>query len=219
MAEKKATSKKAAKKTAAKKTTAKKAAKKTVKKAAKKTLTAAEKQASIAAAEAEEAALEAAEAAAPPVEETPLVVKRRFVAPEKLAELTPFQQSQKAKLIALRGELTDQLYGIKQDAREALDSDNGSGEHQGDAGSDAYDRDFALSMLSKETDSLNEVEEALHRLDLGTYGICEASGEPIPEPRLEYLPFVRYTVEVQAQMEADGKTRRTYGTTDGFQFG
>ena len=45
---------------------------------------------------------------------------------------------------------------------------SGSGEHQADAGSDAYDRDFALSLLSKEQDGLYEIEQALARIDNGT---------------------------------------------------
>jgi RNA polymerase-binding transcription factor DksA len=73
--------------------------------------------------------------------------------------------------------------------------------HQADAGSDAYDRDFALSLLSQEQDALYEIEEALKRVDAGTYGVCEMSGEKIAQARLEALPFARYTVECQAQIE------------------
>jgi RNA polymerase-binding transcription factor DksA len=76
---------------------------------------------------------------------------------------------------------------------------SGSGMHQGDAGSDAYDRDFALSMLAKEQDALYEIEEALHRIKKRIYGICEMSGKRIPTPRLEAIPFARLTVECQAQ--------------------
>ena len=47
--------------------------------------------------------------------------------------------------------------------------------HQADAGSDAYDRDFALSILSQEQNSLYEIDEALKRIDDGSYGVCEIS--------------------------------------------
>ena len=66
---------------------------------------------------------------------------------------------------------------------------SGSGQHQGDAGSDAYDRDFALSVLAKEQDALYEVEQALYRIKTGTYGNCEISGHKIPTARLEAIPF------------------------------
>ena len=82
------------------------------------------------------------------------------------------------------------------------------GMHQADAGSDAYDRDFALSLLSQEQDSLYEIDEALKRIEIGTYGICEMSGKSIPHARLEALPFTRYTVECQAELEKRNRFQR-----------
>ena len=60
--------------------------------------------------------------------------------------------------------------------------------HQADAGSDAYDRDFALSLLSQEQDALYEIDQALKRIELGTYGVCEMSGKQFP-PRVS-RPFL-----------------------------
>jgi RNA polymerase-binding transcription factor DksA len=80
--------------------------------------------------------------------------------------------------------------------------------HQADAGSDAYDRDFALSLLSQEQDALYEIDEALKRVEVGTYGKCEMSGKPIPRARLEAIPFARFTVECQSQLEKQSKASR-----------
>ncbi len=85
---------------------------------------------------------------------------------------------------------------------------SGSGQHQGDAGSDAYDRDFALSVLAKEQDALYEIEQALRRIKAGTYGLCEISEKKIPTARLEAIPFARLTVECQAQWEKEYGNRR-----------
>ncbi|MEZ5304010.1 MAG: TraR/DksA C4-type zinc finger protein [Verrucomicrobiales bacterium] len=63
--------------------------------------------------------------------------------------------------------------------------------------------DFALSLLSKEQDALYEIEEALKRIDKGTYGVCEMSGEKIPHARLEAIPFARFTMECQEQIEKE----------------
>ena len=99
-------------------------------------------------------------------------------------------------------------------AREAIRSApegsdaSGSGMHQGDAGSDAYDRDFALSVLAKDQDALYEIEEALLRIKKHTYGICEMSGKRIPIARLEAIPFARLTVECQAQWEKEYGTKK-----------
>ena len=77
------------------------------------------------------------------------------------------------------------------------------GMHQADAGSDAYDRDFALNLLSQEQDALYEIEEAIKRIQNGTYGVCEMSGKRIAQARLEAIPFARFTVECQAQVERE----------------
>jgi RNA polymerase-binding transcription factor DksA len=49
--------------------------------------------------------------------------------------------------------------------------------------------------LSKDQDALYEVEEALKRIENGSYGVCEMSNEPIPPSRLEAIPFARFTLE------------------------
>ena len=82
------------------------------------------------------------------------------------------------------------------------------GMHTADAGSDAYDRDFALSLLSQERDSLFEIDAALKKINDGNYGFCEISGKPIPHNRLEALPFARYTVECQAELEKTNRLTR-----------
>lgn len=119
-------------------------------------------------------------------------------------EMTPWHKKQKQKLIELRDALVDAMDGVARDTLEGSEA-SAFGMHQADAGSDAYDRDFALSMLSKEQDALYEIEEALKRMDAGTYGICEMSEKKIPQLRLEAIPFARYTVECQAQLEKENR--------------
>lgn len=125
-------------------------------------------------------------------------------------EWEPFVQMQRQHLMDLRDRALDNMSGVARDTLrnhpEGSEA-SGSGEHQADAGSDAYDRDFALSLLSKEQDGLYEIEQALARIDNGTYGICEMSYKVIPILRLEAIPFARLTVECQAQWEKEkGRT-------------
>src|ERR1700745_1821617 len=126
-------------------------------------------------------------------------------------KLSPFLKKQKAKLLQLRDSLLAAMMGVLRDTwRERSERSEASafGMHQADAGSDAYDRDFALSLLSQEQDALYEIDEALKRIELGTYGICEMSGKPIPRARLEAIPFARFTVECQSQLEKQSKASR-----------
>lgn len=130
-------------------------------------------------------------------------------------KLPPFYKKQHQRLIELRSVLSDLMEGMaKETLRSRPEGSDASvgGMHMGDAGSDAYDRDFALSMLTKEQDALYEINEALERMDRGVYGMCELSGKKIPEERLEALPYTRYTREMQEQIERDqmggGRFRR-----------
>jgi RNA polymerase-binding transcription factor DksA len=134
-----------------------------------------------------------------------------------------FIQKQKQRLLDLRDELVDSMSGMTRDTiRNAPEGSeaSGSGQHQGDAGSDAYDRDFALSVLAKEQDALYEIEQALRRIQAGSYGICEISQRKIPQARLEAIPFARLTVECQAQWEKEyGKRRFRPSNEVGFSGG
>ena len=129
----------------------------------------------------------------------------------KPRRLDPFTKAQKQKLLQLRDAMVDSMAGVAQDTlRSRAEGSEASafGMHQADAGSDAYDRDFALSLLSQEQDALYEIDQALKRIELGTYGICEMSGKQIPRARLEAIPFARFTVECQSQLEKQSKASR-----------
>jgi len=138
--------------------------------------------------------------------------------------LDPFVKKQKENLLQLRDAMVDSMAGVAQDTlRSRAEGSEASafGMHQADAGSDAYDRDFALSLLSQEQDALYEIDQALKRIEMGTYGVCEMSGKHIPKARLEAIPFARFTVECQSQLEKQNKASRVrqsvtslFGLTD-----
>lgn len=150
----------------------------------------------------------------PPAASKPVVSKHgkngASTPPKKLV-VTGFLAKQRQRLLMLKDTLLDSMNGVAKDSlRSRAEGSEASafGMHQADAGSDAYDRDFALSLLSQEQDSLYEIDQALKRIETGTYGVCEISGKAIPHPRLEALPFTRYTVECQADIEKRNRFSR-----------
>lgn len=109
-------------------------------------------------------------------------------------------------LVDLRSHLQQEINLHAQDAlkRSGKDetSDNSSySQHMADAGTDTFDRDFALSILSNEQDALFEIDEAIQRMVQGTYGVCEVTGKPIPKERLMAVPFTRCSIEGQKELE------------------
>jgi RNA polymerase-binding transcription factor DksA/lipoprotein signal peptidase len=112
-------------------------------------------------------------------------------------------------LVDLRKHLTE---GIERHSEETLKrsvkDDAGDlsayGQHMADAGTDTFDRDFALSLVSNEQEALSEIEAAIKRIRDGTYGICEITAKPISKERLLAVPFTRYSAEAQKQIERTG---------------
>ena len=90
---------------------------------------------------------------------------------------------------------------LKRSAKEDAGDLSGYGQHMADAGTDTFDRDFALSLVSSEQEALSEVEAAIKRVHAGTYGICELTGKPISRDRLLAVPFTRYSAEAQKELE------------------
>ena len=105
-------------------------------------------------------------------------------------------------LIDLRNHLSDEI-----DLHTSDTLQHNADDHQGDrtlehdAGTDSFDREFLLSLVSSEQDALNEIEEALLRIKQGTYGVCEETGKPIAKDRLTAVPFARYSLEGQVEFE------------------
>jgi DnaK suppressor protein len=119
------------------------------------------------------------------------------------------------RLLELRDQLRRQMHGL---AKESAQEMAGYSLHMADSGTDNFDRDFALSLLSSDQDAIYEIEEALKRIEKNTYGICELTGKAIPRGRLEAIPWTRFTVQAQAQLEREGALRQrrlgALGTVD-----
>lgn len=118
-------------------------------------------------------------------------------------------------LLELRERLLHQMTGLAKESAEEMSSYS---LHMADSGTDNFDRDFALSLLSSDQDAIYEIEEALKRIEKSTYGVCELTGKQIPKVRLDAIPWTRFTVEAQAQLEREGALRQrklgALGTVD-----
>ena len=95
-------------------------------------------------------------------------------------------------------------------AEDALQEQPTFSTHMADAGTDAYDRDLALGLLSSEQDALYQIEQGLDRIRNGNYGICEITGKPIEPKRLEAIPWTRFSVAASRQLDREGAIRRAH---------
>ena len=85
--------------------------------------------------------------------------------------------------------------------------------HMADSGTDNFDQELNLDLMESERKILREIDDALNRIEDGTYGICEGIGKPIPKARLEAIPWAKYCVEY-ANMLEKGLAGDKSGVTD-----
>lgn len=110
-------------------------------------------------------------------------------------------EEERARLLALRdGHTGEHLRESQEDSTSELTS---FGQHPGDVASETAEREKDLSVMEHVEAQLREVDDALARLDEGRYGICEGTGAPIPDERLEAEPTARYTVEHAQRLERE----------------
>ena len=114
------------------------------------------------------------------------------------------------RLLILRERVSGEILSINRDSLSSNDRDPSLS----DQGTDTFDREFALNQLSNEQDVLFEIDEAIRRIEKGVYGICEMTEDPINIERLEALPYVRYSIKAQSEIEkGQAHTYRPFGST------
>ena len=113
-----------------------------------------------------------------------------------------FVESQKQRLIDLKAELTRLREGLEEDEVELEGGgDDFSETDSGDMSQSIFDREMDASVGEGIERRLVDVDRALQKIEEGTYGICEDTGEEIPRGRLEAVPEALRTVEAQQRFE------------------
>jgi RNA polymerase-binding protein DksA len=116
-------------------------------------------------------------------------------------------------LLAKRRELVGDMSSME---REALRSTTGTNLsnlplHMADMGTDNYEQEFTLGLVEKDRGLLREINQALAKIQDGSYGLCEGTGKPISKPRLEAQPWARFSIEHARMMERTGMGIRRIG--------
>ncbi len=106
----------------------------------------------------------------------------------------------KARLEELRVQHTAALKGTSQEVKSP-DEARGVSQHHADEGTDDFGRTISIEVSSREMGVLRQIERALAKIEEGTYGVCDISGEEIPTKRLEAIPYATMTVSSQEKLE------------------
>lgn len=76
--------------------------------------------------------------------------------------------------------------------------------HMADVGTENYDQEFTLGLIENEQGTLEQVHEALGRINAGTFGRCQECGDPIAKPRLQALPYTPHCIQCARDLESRG---------------
>jgi DnaK suppressor protein len=105
-------------------------------------------------------------------------------------------EEEKARLLHAVGFLERENPGSMSDELGEL-AEGGTDNHLGDMATAMYDRELDDGLEESARDTLAEIDAALQRIEVGTYGICEGCGKPIGAERLSAIPWARYCIDDQ----------------------
>jgi DnaK suppressor protein len=112
-----------------------------------------------------------------------------------------FVARQEEKLKDLKKELLRIRSGMSADERQRAENEGDTQLDSGDMSRDIFDREVDATIAEQVEQRLEVVERALQKIEEGTYGLSDVSGEPIPRGRLEAVPEAIRTVEEQQRLE------------------
>ncbi|MDD5730012.1 MAG: TraR/DksA family transcriptional regulator [Candidatus Omnitrophica bacterium] len=109
-------------------------------------------------------------------------------------------------ILKRKDEITENIDHISEDTlkksqKDAAGDISGYSFHMADVATDTYDREFSLGLASNERQLLFELDDALKKIEEGTFGICEGCKEIISKTRLKALPYARFCLKCQEKRE------------------
>jgi RNA polymerase-binding protein DksA len=112
----------------------------------------------------------------------------------------------KKLILKIKEKILDEIKHISEDTlkksqKDAAGDISGYTYHMADVATDTYDREFSLGLASNERQSLYELDDALKKIEEGTFGICEECKSLITKTRLKVVPFARLCVKCQEKKE------------------
>lgn len=113
-------------------------------------------------------------------------------------------QEYKSQLEQLRMQLTESVNETVQEVKNA-EKATGYSQHQADGGTDDFVQNINLEVSNTEYETVKAIDRALAKIEAGTYGICEITGEEISKKRLDAIPYATMTVAAKEMLEKENK--------------
>lgn len=125
-----------------------------------------------------------------------------------------FLKQAKDRLLDMKSQVTS---GIRADLKEGREGQKDDGMDTYDVATEERDREISMIISDRDRQKLVAIEEALERIEEGTYGICDSCEEEIPVERLKAMPFTRLCVQCQSERETEAKRVRRQDDSSAFR--
>ncbi|MEI7999148.1 MAG: TraR/DksA family transcriptional regulator [Candidatus Omnitrophota bacterium] len=124
---------------------------------------------------------------------------------KKIAKINPKFEVYKKLLLKTKDQISGDIRNLSND-NTGSDNDRGgdvSGHalHMADVATDMYDREFAMGLAATDRELLTRVNQAMIRIENGTYGVCSECNKPIAATRLKALPHAQTCLKCQEKIE------------------
>ena len=120
----------------------------------------------------------------------------------KHADMQAYKERLLGLRARLRGDVSDMADGALNSSRAEANGDlSRMPIHMADLGTDNFEREFTLSLMENEEETLGRIEASLERIEDGTYGDCGECGAKIPKARLNAIPYATLCVKCASQSE------------------
>lgn len=106
----------------------------------------------------------------------------------------------KARLLEMKQQLGASLKSVSDDVKTSEES-KGYSQHQADEGTDDFGKTISIEVSTKEQGIIRQIDRALEKIEDGSYGVCDVTGDDIPIKRLEAVPYATMTVAAQEKLE------------------
>jgi RNA polymerase-binding protein DksA len=141
---------------------------------------------------------------------TTIIKKEKPPVPLSKADLQYFRNL----LLEKRRELLGDVGSMESEAFKGGSNLSNMPIHMADVGTDNFEQEFTLGLIESERQILREIQEALARIDAGTFGICQGTGKLIPRVRLEAVPWAKNTIEYSRLLESGKLSRDIASSSD-----
>lgn len=121
------------------------------------------------------------------------------------AQLKQFRQLLLAERAKFAGEIKSIAEETLKSPREASGDLSAYTVHMADMAADTYERELSMNLVSSEQEVLYQIEDALKRMDEGSFGICQQCNKPITMTRLKAVPYASLCIQCQRLKEQKDK--------------